>query len=191
MSDQLLLFILLEHISVNNFYWLIYINVQIMLIFAVAVAALKLRTTIPCPVTARTKQPVSPVPDILLPIILYPSGIKSFGNAIVTSLLPEMLVLEETKSFTINFSFSSLGCFKKGGSYDQSTDPLNMMFLGSRTGGFYYARKELIKLDTSQIWTIILATGIPSALVALMIRRFEARMDAKEKAREKQELLLV
>ena len=46
-------------------------------------------------------------------------------------------------------------------------------------------------MDTSQIWTIILAAGIPSALVALMIRRFEARMDAKEKAREKQELLLV
>ena len=65
------------------------------------------------------------------------------------------------------------------------------MFLGSQTGGFYYARKEMIKLGTSQIWTIILAAGIPSALVALMIRRFEARMDAKEKAREKQELLLV
>ena len=66
-----------------------------------------------------------------------------------------------------------------------------MMFLSSQIGGFYYARKELIKLGTSQIWTIILAAGIPSALVALMIRRFEARMDAKEKAREKQELLLV
>ena len=89
------------------------------------------------------------------------------------------------------FSVSSLECFKKGGYYDQSTDQLNMMFVGSQTGGFYYARKELIKLDTSQIWTIILASGIPSALVALLIRRFEARMDAKEKAREKQELLLV
>lgn len=76
-----------------------------MLIFAIAVAALKLRTAIPCPVTARTRQLVLPVPLILLPIILYPSGIKSLGNAIVTSLLPEMLVLEETKSFTINFSF--------------------------------------------------------------------------------------
>ena len=46
-------------------------------------------------------------------------------------------------------------------------------------------------MDTSQIWTVILAAGIPSALVALMIRRFETRMDEKEKAREKQELLLV
>lgn len=46
-------------------------------------------------------------------------------------------------------------------------------------------------MDTSQIWTIVLAAGIPSALVALMIRRFEIRMDEKEKAREKHELLMV
>ena len=104
-----------------------------MLIFAVAVAALKLRTTIPCPVTARTKQPVSPVPDILLPIILYPSGIKSFGNAIVTSLLAEMLVLEETKSLTINFSFcifsassaKFLFCPTKGHSHD--SEPIGII----------------------------------------------------------------
>lgn len=75
-----------------------------MLIFAVAVSALKLRTTIPRVVTERTKQPVSPVPCILLPIILYPSGIKSFGNSIVTSLLPGTLVSEEIKSFAIKFS---------------------------------------------------------------------------------------
>ena len=47
----------------------------------------------------------------------------------------------------------------------------------------------------SQIWTILLAAGIPSTIiggiVGSMIKRMERRMDEKEQAREQQELYLV
>lgn len=38
-----------------------------------------------------------------------------------------------------------------------------------------------------EIWTIIAAVGLPSAVVGLLIRRLEKRLDKAEKAREEQE----
>ena len=44
---------------------------------------------------------------------------------------------------------------------------------------------------TEVILAIIAAAGIPSALVGVLIRRLEKKMDKKEKAREEHELLVV
>lgn len=37
------------------------------------------------------------------------------------------------------------------------------------------------------IWAVIVAVGIPSALVGFLVRRIEKRLDAEKKAREDQE----
>lgn len=44
---------------------------------------------------------------------------------------------------------------------------------------------------TDIIIALVAAAGIPSALFAFWIRRFEKRLDAKEKAREEHEFLLI
>lgn len=41
------------------------------------------------------------------------------------------------------------------------------------------------------VWTLMLAIGVPSALVAYMVRRIEKKMDSKDAAREEYEFLIL
>ena len=79
--------------------------------------------------------------DVIAPTYTMSNDLKG-----ITEPAPPTLYPQAPDAFWANvnpqkFSVSSRECLKKGGSYDQSTNQLNMMFLSSQTGGSYYAKK--------------------------------------------------